>query len=236
MTVIPAAHISNASVRCSADDLITRLRLVFDYDHASSQHRQAIELQASSAETRHGRKDATLDAAALLDARSAVSLGQRWLGYYSRPVWRGELTLPAHYASLRPGDEISTSYSRLPAVWVWLVTDVIAPPQSQTIRVSIEGVPGTVPTIDLLRQSSKFAPVILEPATINAQADIAEFTLRDPDGNPLVQARCTLDDAITLLTDQNGWVQFTGVSPGEHTLVVEAEGLAPMLFSWIQGG
>ena len=48
------------SVSCQADNLVTRVRVLFDYDHARRDRRQAVELIAREAEARHGRQDATL--------------------------------------------------------------------------------------------------------------------------------------------------------------------------------
>ena len=234
MTIIPAAHITNVSVRCQADDLVTRVRVLFDYDHARRDHRQAVELIAREAEARHGRKDATVDAAALSEARSAVALGERWLSYYSRPRWQGELTLPSHYATLLPGDEISSTHVRLPAVFVWLVTDVIAPPEGETLRLSIEGAPGVNSAVALLRQAAQFAPALLETATVVTQDDVAEFTIQDETGAPLVGAKVTVDQERVFYTDANGQVQVSPITPGPHSAVVELEGREPQFFGWTQ--
>lgn len=229
---------SNPSASVAFSEIATVLQVDFDFDHAKSRYKSSLELQAPRAIERYGERRELLELPAVGDSRTALSIGQDWLQHRARSWWQVSLQSSRPPAlAINPGDWITYTNPTSPVSGVeLLVTGAQLSPGSQRIDISAEGATDPAPAVELVRISEALGPVVLEQATVVAQADIAEFTIRGTDGNPLVEARCTLDDSETRLTDQNGYVQFTGVSPGEHTLVVEADGQQPMQFSWIQGG
>lgn len=224
--------------RIERGDIYTVLRISYGYDYAAGQPAGSVVVEAPQAIERFGRIPLDLDWRFSTRAGDAAANGKRLLEYLARP--RAMLSIQStrpDALKARPGDWVTLNDPRIPVDGLDLfVTESAYDPRRRSTTISAETALGPAPGVSIA-VSRRHDPVQISPATVTAQDDIAEFTLKDPDTfEPLAGARVTLDGQTTRTTDNGGFVSFEGVAPGPHQIVVEAAGRDPFMYEWQQGG
>ena len=98
------------------------------------------------------------------------------------------------------------------------------------VSFTVEKAVGDPVKVEVVRLSEAYEPMPIEGMTITYKDGIATFTILNDSGDPLGGASVMLDGTTVRTTDSKGQVQFT-TSRGEHRLLVEATGYAPLEFT-----
>lgn len=205
--------------------IYTVLRVLYDYDHAASRHRRALQVEAPDAIKQYGCIERELDARWLRSPPEAHALATRLLADAARPRW--SLSADIALADVPPGTLVALAHPRAPLAGRLLVFDAEADLAANRLRLQLSAPAGAAPAIVLAKLSSAFDPVIVAAAGVIYQNGIATFTIKGDRGEPLRNAQVTLDGLTTRITDAGGRVQFS-TGRGTHTLYIEAAGYAPM--------
>lgn len=223
---LTAPSIQSRAVRA---DVYNAVVVEFDHDHAG-QPRGTVEYDAPSSVQRFGvRRLLTISAYWIKDMRVAVGLVERLLPYFARARLQVTFQVGLQYADIPPGGWVGFVHPHAPAAA--FVTSPTLSLQSGRVSLAAEAPVGAVPSITLVRTASRYAPVLAAAADVQIQNGYAEFTFRDDAGQPLANARVTLDGSVTRTTTAAGWVQFQP-GPGSHTLLIEATGREPQTLTF----
>ena len=94
---------------------------------------------------------------------------------------------------------------------------------SASVACAAEAPVGDPPSIETMRLSSAFDPVIQPGVTVDIAGSEIIFTARDEQGRPLAGASITLNGGAQRVADSAGRVSFPVVR-GRHVLLIEATG------------
>ncbi len=216
---------------CDATGLTTQLRVLYDYDHAAQRYLKAIELTAPEAAKEHGLLTLEWPAPWLRSPRHAEAMGQRILRYLARPRWR--LTWQqawTHAAAATPtGAWVDIAHPLAPVSGRVRLLNASLDLGSATLQCTAEAAAGDAPAITTQRLSAAFEPLLAAGIKVEFAGSEIIFTAVDENGQPLAGSRITLDDGAQVrIADAAGRVSFP-VQRGKHTLLIEADGYAPMM-------
>ncbi len=88
------------------------LRVKFDYNAATSQHDQVVQIENAASILTYGRIETEWDAGWLHESRHADALGRRLLAWLAAPRWRVEWAMPR--TDLRPGEWVDLQHPASP--------------------------------------------------------------------------------------------------------------------------
>ena len=214
----------------SQEDLVTVLRVLFDYDYSKSNFRKAVQLEVKEAIRKYGRIEKEIQAYWLTSFRLAVQMGERQLKYYGRPKWSTSFVSSLDYADIPSGEWVTLEeHPLLPILGKVLVTNAPLDLSAGEVSFVVEKAVGDPVEVEITRLSEAYEPEALEGLKIAYKDGIATFTILNDLGYPLGGASAMLDGTTTRTTDSKGQVQFT-TTRGKHRLLVEASGYAPLEF------
>lgn len=223
-----AADFDEPRAVARADQLITALRLVYDYDWAQGKAAKAMLLEAPDAIALYGRTEAEHAVRWLHLPRLAFALGETLLKRWARPRWELSFGVPWRIGlQLAPGQDLSISHPRLPVSGAVLVADAQLDWRSATVNVTCWAPAGPEPRVVLAQSAEQFAPVQPSGVAVVYRDGVATLTILDDAGQPLANAKVTLDGKQTRLTDAGGRVQFA-TTRGQHALLIQAAGYAAL--------
>lgn len=218
-----ASTAAGLTARSSQADIVTALRVLYDYD--GGKPRRAVQFQAPEAIEEYGVIERELEARWLRSSRQAIDLGTRVLGYKSQPVW--QISWSANGIAIPPGVYVDMDHPRSPVQGAMLIMDAEVNVSSFTSHVVAEVASGSAKEVVMTTISTAYGPEISAGATVVYQAGVATFTITDDNGRPIVGAQVTMDGVQTHTTDNGGRVQFEA-GRGDHVLYVEASGYQPL--------
>jgi hypothetical protein len=216
-------NMTDLEIPASSDDIYTTLSIRYDYDWSKREFRKALLLEAPSQIKVFGRVPYTLEAKWLKSPRQAYLLGERMLGYLSRPRWGVPFTTGIDAAAIPPGVWAPVNHPHVPASGRMLVLNSELDPSSASVRLTVEAIVGAVPEIVLAKLSEAYAPQLPDGISVTYISGHAIFAIMDEDGKPIIGAKVTLDGGLTLPTDTSGKVSFQ-TGRGVHHLKIEATG------------
>ena len=213
----------DADVSAAGGDICTALSIRYDYDWATGEYKKALMLEAPGQIGRYGRIPKTIEAKWLKSPRQAYLLGERMLGYLSRPRWGISFTDGVESASMPPGVWTTVTHPHVPVSGRMLVLNSELDPSAASVRITVEAIAGDAPEIALAKLSEAYATQLPAGISVTYAAGFATFTIVDEDGKPISGAKVTLAGDLTLSTDTFGKVSFQ-TARGAHHLKIEASG------------
>ncbi|QIL81791.1 carboxypeptidase regulatory-like domain-containing protein [Diaphorobacter sp. HDW4A] len=204
-----------------ATGICTVLRVLYDWDHAGSRFRRAIQLQAPDAVNEYGVLEQEWKAPWLRTARHAEQLGQRMLAWLARPRWR--VTWQQSFADVATGAWVHLNHPLSPIEGRHRLVSAELDLSAASLSCTVEAPIGSSPVIETTQLSSAFDPVIQAGITVEIADSEIIFTARDEQGHVLAGARITLNGQSTRIADSAGRVSFP-VQRGRHVLLIEADG------------
>jgi len=214
-------NMDGLGIAAAGGDIYTTLSIRYDFDWSKGEFRKALLLEASVQIEIYGRVPYTLESRWLKSPRQAYLIGERLLGYLSRPRWQVTFTDGPQSSAIPPGVWITVTHPHVPASGRMLVMNSELDPSSASVTLTVEAITGDTPEIALAKLSEAYAPQLPDGISVTYVAGYAIFTIYDEDGDPLPGARVTLDGGLTLPTDTNGKVSFA-TGRGAHHLKIEA--------------
>ena len=205
----------------SATDIVTALRVLYDYDHAGKRYQRAIALEAPDAIKAYGRLEQEWAAPWLRTPRQAEQIGRRVLAYLARPRWRVRWQAPI--ADIPTGAWVDLQHPLSPVAGRHRLVSARIDTTSARVECVVDAPVGDVPAVTTVRLSSAFEPVIQPGITVEVANGEIIFTARNEQGQPLAGAKITLDGGASRIADSNGRVSFTAAR-GRHVLRIEAQG------------
>ena len=221
--IVPARETIDLRFGVSADASLETLyndltvRYAFDGDEPQA----TVQLECPASVARHGRRGTTLDARWVTSGRVATAVATRLLQRAGRPSWTVEAT--GVKRALRIGDGVAFDHPRLPIAGTFRVLARETLPATGVSTLRFEMPAGPVPSVVLVRQSSRIAPRDYASVDVQTVQDERLLFLKEADGSPIAGARVTLLGQYTFITDGAGRVAFPAVlmPRGEYTLEVE---------------
>lgn len=221
---VDALHAQEVQASTQAGGLVTRLRVLYDYDFAAQRFRRAIQLRAPDAERDYGVLEGEWPAPWLRTPRQAEALGRRALGWLARARWR--VTWAQQLAALAPGAWVEMAHPLSPLVGRHRLLDAQLDLAGARLTCSAEAPVGGDTAIETTRLSTAFEPLIQAGVTIEIAGGEIIFHVRNDAGQPLAGARVTLDGGAQRIADSAGRVSFPAAR-GRHVLTIEADGYLP---------
>jgi len=217
--------VSNIRVSASLTDTADVLRLAYDRSDASGRALRYIELSASP--QRYGGLSKEVLYPYLRTAQNAESIGRAVLGRLAGE--RYDVEFDSLVTTIRPGDSVRpVAHPEWPlpgADPVVMVLGADIEPDSNSVHVTGEYTAGQA-LITVTAYSLALPDTVEAGVAVEVRDGVATFTITDKDGKPLAHARVALDGGPPKSTDAQGKVSFV-VTPGQHTLDVEAVGYLP---------
>lgn len=207
---------SSGSARSDEADIITELTVRYDYNWAAGNYRLALVLRATDAYERYGYRPAEINARWVVSDRQAVRLGQRWLQYYSRPLWRATINGPGG-APISPGALVNITVSELPVSGEMIALSVIDDLVNGAVTVETEAPAGQAGSVSLVSQAALDGGE-QTPLLIDADADQAVITALDANGDAAPGAVVTIANK-SVTADANGRAVFD-LSPGFYDVSI----------------
>lgn len=204
---------------CALDDVFTTARVLFDYDYAARQHRQALTIDAPESRARYGAREITYEYPHIHAARLALELAQNRLARDAAACWQIDADIDTGTA-VRYGDVIDLNHPHLPAGRA-IVTSVTQTGQTS----SIKALHWQDAQVTLARHSAAATPDSARPAYVYKDG-VATFTILDDTGAPIPHATVMLDGITGNRTNARGEVSFR-TPRGAHSLTVYADGYEP---------
>ena len=143
---------------CSHAQIVTALRIVYDYDYALGQPRQALALECPEAIRQYGKIEREWDAAWLRSPREAQALGQRMLAWMCRPRWRVRWQ-QSGWPSVKTGDLVHIDHPLSPLRGAFRLLTADLDLAALRVECAIEGAVGEAPKIVTTTLSTAFAPL-----------------------------------------------------------------------------
>ena len=206
----------------AAQGICTVIRVLYDYDHAATRYRRAIQLRAPDAVREFGELELEWPAPWLRSPRHAEQLGQRMLAWLARPRWRVTWQQPAA-ADVATGAWVELAHPLSPLQGRHRLVGADLDLSDASVACAVEAPVGAAPAVETMRLSSAFDPVIQPGVTVDVAGSEIIFTARDEQGRPLAGARITLNGGAQRVADSAGRVSFPVVR-GRHVLLIEADG------------
>lgn len=206
----------------AAQGICTVIRVLYDYDHAATRYRRAIQLRAPDAVREFGELELEWPAPWLRSPRHAEQLGQRMLAWLARPRWRVTWQQPAA-ADVATGAWVDLAHPLSPLQGRHRLVGADLDLAAASVACAVEAPVGDAPAVETMRLSSAFDPVIQPGVTVDVAGSEIIFTARDEQGRPLAGARITLNGGAQRVADSAGRVSFPVVR-GRHVLLIEADG------------
>lgn len=206
----------------AAQGIYTVIRVLYDYDHAATRYRRAIQLRAPDAVREFGELELEWPAPWLRSPRHAEQLGQRMLAWLARPRWRVTWRQPAA-ANVATGAWAELAHPLSPLQGRHRLVGADLDLSDASVACAVEAPVGAAPAVETMRLSSAFDPVIQPGVTVDVAGSEIIFTARDEQGRPLAGARITLNGGAQRVADSAGRVSFPVVR-GRHVLLIEADG------------
>ncbi len=206
----------------AAQGIYTVIRVLYDYDHAATRYRRAIQLRAPDAVREFGELELEWPAPWLRSPRHAEQLGQRMLAWLARPRWRVTWRQPAA-ANVATGAWVELAHPLSPLQGRHRLVGADLDLSAASVACAVEAPVGAAPAVETMRLSSAFDPVIQPGVTVDVAGSEIIFTARDEQGRPLAGARITLNGGAQRVADSAGRVSFPVVR-GRHVLLIEADG------------
>jgi hypothetical protein len=170
----------NVSAVSSQENLVTVLRILFDYDYGKQAFRKAVQLEVKESIAKYGRIEKEIQAYWLSSFRVAVQLGERQLRYYARPKWGISFTASLDYADIPSGEWIILEeHPLLPVSGRILVTDAPLDLSVGEVSFTTEKVVGPPVNVEITRLSEAYEFVPDEAITITYRDGVATITILD---------------------------------------------------------
>lgn len=217
---VAARHVLS-KVDTALDSIVTTLRVEFALEDDTPT--QAVELSALDAVREFGERPSDLVLRFVAEPRVAVSVGTRLLQMWARPNWT--ITASGLERVLRVGDVVTLSHPDSPVSGDHPViareVDLEAVRSSVTVRAPV----GAVPSISLVRQSSRSGPLEYPSVAVQSAGTDRVITLKEADGTPIAGAQVTIDGRVVRQSDSLGRVTIPGylLPPGEHEFVIKTQ-------------
>ena len=218
---VDALVASNLQASTAATGIYTVLRVLFDWDYATERFRRAVQLQAPEAIKDYGTLELEWQAPWLRTPRHAEQLGTRMLAWLARPRWR--VSWQTSFADVATGAWVELDHPLSPVQGRHRLISAELNLSAASLNCAIEAPVGELPSIELVRLSTAFDPVIQAGITVEVADGEIIFTARDEQGQVLAGARITLNGNATRIADSGGRVSFP-VQRGRHMLLIEADG------------
>lgn len=228
----PAAPVTpltaqDMKAQVEASGITTSLRVLYDWDDAAQRYLKAIQLTAPDAVKEHGLLEQEWAAPWLRSPRHAEEMGRRILSCLARPRWR--ITWRQRFADLPTGAWVDIAHPLAPVQGRHRLLNARLDTSAATLECTVEAAAGDAPTIETQRLSSAFEPLLAAGIKVEFAGSEIIFTAVDENGQPLAGCRITLDDGAQVrIADASGRVSFP-CARGRHTLLIEADGYAPMM-------
>ena len=223
-------NMDNISSTSSQEDLATVLRVLFDYNYGKKTFCKAVQLEAKEAIRKYGRIEKEIQAYWITSFRTAVQMGERILKYHARPKWSVSFVSDLDYADIPSGVWVSLEdHPLIPFSGPALVTDAPLDLSIGEVSFTVEKTVGNPVEVKVTGLSEAYEPLINNQLAISYNNGIVTFTILNELNQPLGGASVMLDGTINRTTDSKGQVQFT-TTRGNHRLLVEASGYAPLEF------
>jgi len=139
------------------ETLVTRLRLVFDWDFASSKALQTVVLEAPSSVKRFGAIEAELRLPWIKTARAAADTGMRYLQWRARPLWRLRWRCGPGNRALQPGYWVQLLATPSPVNSEGVVMDVDPGYGAGAVTITAEAPAGDAPEISIVQSGAVFS-------------------------------------------------------------------------------
>lgn len=218
----------NLTAESSATTLITRLRILYQYDYARKLYKRVLEVTAPDAVESYGDLENELDARWIREPAQAAALAERLIEFFARPLWnlKFNVALKDQERKIpRPGTVVSLNHTRSPANGRLLVSGSDVDVSRLQVEITATTPAGNVPRWTLSHLSTAHEPLIAESVSAVFIDGVATFTILDDSRRPLSGASVTIDGGQTKVSDKAGRVQFTATK-GPHQLVIVASGFA----------
>ncbi len=202
---------------------VSRLRVLYNYDPEQQDHRGALELEAVGVDG----NEHTLALPWLRHARDALTLGLQAATWLGRPLaaLEFELDLESPARAVWPGDWLDVQLSGCPIAGICDVQTAVHNYQTGTQQIRLRVPFAPTPQVNLTRLAEGYYPQAQAGVSPSLVAGTLTLTLTDEKGAPLVAADVTLVGMQqTRRTGSDGAVQFVGVQPGRHQLLIERAG------------
>lgn len=223
MSVTPLTC-TGMQAQASAADIVTAVRVLYDYDHAGKRYQRAIALEAPDAIKTYGRLELEWAAPWLRTPRQAEAIGKRVLSYMARPRWR--VSWQAPIADVPTGAWVDVQHPLSPVSGRHRLVSARIDTTGARVDCAIDAPTGDVPAVTTVKLSSAFEPVIQPGITVEVANGEIIFTARNEQGQPLAGAKITLDGGASRIADASGRVSFAA-GRGRHVLRIEAQGYPP---------
>jgi len=139
----------------------------------------------------------------------------------ARPRWR--VSWQTSFADVATGAWVELDHPLSPVQGRHRLISAELNLSAASLNCAIEAPVGELPSIELVRLSTAFDPVIQAGITVEVADGEIIFTARDEQGQVLAGARITLNGNATRIADSGGRVSFP-VQRGRHMLLIEADG------------
>ncbi len=148
--------LSDWAAECELNAIVTRLRVPFDWDYATSQARQSVVLDAPRAQETHGVREAELSLPWVREARQSVATATAWLQWRARPLWTLTFSAGPRYRAVPPGGWIAVDHPHLPLSGRYVVTDLDPGIGSGVVRITAQAPAGLAPAVTLVQSATAF--------------------------------------------------------------------------------
>jgi len=223
------SNTSNVNFTSNSDQIITKLRVLYDYHDGFKEHNGAIELQAKNRLEEYGAIGTTIRYSWIKDRHDAIALGIDYLQYYSKIPYQFNCRFDNKAINL--AEKVSILYPKFPADEIVVKSIVVS-----EAYTSISGFAriGADDTIEKVYDNSRVDASDVVAPYYNIENGILSILVTDENGVSLPGARVTFDESTTRIADSAGWVAIEG-DPGKHTLLIQFPGLDDQeLEVWLQ--
>jgi hypothetical protein len=195
--------------------------IIMQFDFRDDKPGQTIEIDCPDSIQRFGRREQTIDARWIADARVANTIANRLLTWRSEPAWVYNATdVPNDISPLQVVHFSGSTKLPTPTSAVVLASNF--DPMDDESEITFERLTATSSAIRIVQQSSAIEDRQLTRATVQTVGDNRRIKLPGDDGKPLANVNVLLDGTITRKSDAGGFVEFPvhATPPGIHTLAI----------------
>jgi hypothetical protein len=210
LETVDARH--DLAARAELANLVNDLTLRFDFD--GSEPRQTIQMEVPTSVAAHGRRAQTQEARWLTSGRLAAAVATRLLQRASRPLWAVSVQSKGRAGTisnrrLRIGDTVRLDHALLPIEGAYRITSRSVDLDRGTTSIGFQVPAGPVPSVALMRQSSRLSAQTESTASATVSSDNVEIVIVEPGTDkPSPQAKVTLNKTYERTADAAGVARF----------------------------
>ena len=193
--------------------VINQITVLYNYDWAQEQYRNAATLQAPHSIQRQKRtgdlgiRAFTLELPWQGNTAQALAIATNWLAHYAGVVYEYEWKVSANDINkYNPGDYWEIDSATLPKCDFALVVDAELDFNNMEARFKAEGQFGNAEVVDIISQGELINQLIVS-ARVDQAGDFTELEIRTPNGDLAIGAT-VLFGGIRRVTDKNGIARF----------------------------